>query len=149
VGRAVQQEVSGPSPDSLADARAALGYAKFAYKMDWAGAKTELKRTIELNPGSVNAHYDYAQYLRTRGRFAESISEGRRAEELDPVSPRIIRIIGYYYLAAGRYGDSISQFKRALSGCMGSVLAIQILLLTSSISSANLNANSYLLSSNN
>ena len=29
---------------SLADAHAALGYAKFAYKMDWAGAETELKR---------------------------------------------------------------------------------------------------------
>jgi eukaryotic-like serine/threonine-protein kinase len=100
--------------DSLADAHAALGYAKFAYNMDWAAAEAELKRAIELNPGSVDAHYDYAQYLATQGRFAESIAEGRRAHELDPVSPRIVGIIGYYYQAAGRYDDSVAQFKKAL-----------------------------------
>src|SRR5215467_2370693 len=100
--------------DSLADAHAALGYAKFAYKMDWHAGETELKRAIELNPGSVNAHYDYGQYLSTQGRFEESIAEGQRAQELDPVSPRIIGIIGYYYQAAGRYDDSVAQFKKAL-----------------------------------
>jgi eukaryotic-like serine/threonine-protein kinase len=98
--------------DSLADAHAALGYAKFAYNMDWAAAEAELKRAIELNPGSVDAHYDYAQYLATQGRFEDSIAEGRRAQELDPVSPRVIGIIGYYYLAAGRYDDSVAQFKK-------------------------------------
>ena len=100
--------------DSLADARAALGYAKFAYQRDWAGAETELKRAIELNPGSVDAHYDYAQYLTTQGRFEESIAQGRRAQELDPVSPRIVGIPGYNFLAAGRYDDAIVQLKKAL-----------------------------------
>jgi eukaryotic-like serine/threonine-protein kinase len=100
--------------DSLADARAALGYAIFAYKMDWSSAETELKRAIEISPGSVDAHYDYAQYLSTQGRFEESIAEGRRAQELDPVSPRIVGIMGYYYQGAGRYDDSVTQFKKAL-----------------------------------
>jgi eukaryotic-like serine/threonine-protein kinase len=100
--------------DSLADAHAALGYAKFAYKMDWTAAEAELKRAIELNPGSVDAHYDYAQYLATQGRFEQSIAEGRRAQELDPVSPRVIGILGYYYLAAGRFDDSVAQFKKGL-----------------------------------
>jgi eukaryotic-like serine/threonine-protein kinase len=100
--------------DTLADARAALGYSMFAYKMDWPGADAELKRAIEINPGSVDAHYDYAQYLATQGRFDESIAEGRRAQELDPVSPRIVGILGYYYQAARRYDDSVVQFKKAL-----------------------------------
>jgi serine/threonine protein kinase/tetratricopeptide (TPR) repeat protein len=99
---------------SLADAHAALGYAKFAYKMDWPGAETELKRAIKLNPGSVDAHYDYGQFLASQGRFEESIAEGQRAQELDPASPRIIGILGYYYQAAGRYEDSVAQFKKAL-----------------------------------
>ena len=111
--------------DSLADAHAALGYAKFAYKMDWAAAEAELKRAIELNPGSVDAHYDYAQYLSTQGRFADSIAESRRAQELDPVSPRVIGLLGYYYLAAGRYDDSVAQFKKALElGSDGSLAAL-------------------------
>src|SRR5438477_2461021 len=100
--------------DSLADAHAALGYAQFAYKMDWPAADAELKRAIEINPGSVDAHYDYAQYLATQGRFEESIAESRRAQELDPVSPRVIGLRGYYYLAAGRYDDSVAQFKKTL-----------------------------------
>jgi eukaryotic-like serine/threonine-protein kinase len=100
--------------DSLADAHAALGYAQFAYKMDWAAAGAELKRAIEINPGSVDAHYDYAQYLATQGRFEESIAESRRAQELDPVSPRVIGLLGYYYMAAGRYDDSVAQFKKTL-----------------------------------
>jgi tetratricopeptide (TPR) repeat protein len=100
--------------DSLADAHAALGYAQFAYKMDWAAAAAELRRAIELNPGSVDAHYDYAQYLATQGRFEESIAESHRAQELDPVSPRVIGLLGYYYLAAGRYDDSVAQFKKTL-----------------------------------
>ena len=100
--------------DSLADAHAALGYAKFAYNMDWPGAEIELKRAIEISPGSVDAHYDYAQYLSTQGHFEESIAEGHRAQELDPVSPRIVGVLGYYYLAAGQYDDSVAQFKKAL-----------------------------------
>jgi TolB-like protein/Flp pilus assembly protein TadD len=100
--------------DSLADAHAALGYAKFAYNMDWTAAEAELKRAVELNPGSVDAHYDYAQYLATQGRFEDSIAEGHRAQELDPISPRVIGIIGYYYLAAGRYDDAVGQFKKTL-----------------------------------
>jgi eukaryotic-like serine/threonine-protein kinase len=100
--------------DSLSDAYAALGYAMFAYKMDWSGAETQLRRAIEISPGSVDAHYDYAQFLATQGRFQESIAEGLRAQELDPVSPRIVGVMGYYYLAAGRYDDSVAQFKKAL-----------------------------------
>jgi len=100
--------------DSLADAHAALGYAQFAYKMDWPAAAAELKRAIEINPGSVDAHYDYAQYLATQGRFEESIAESRRAQELDPVSPRVIGLLGCYYMAAGRYDDSVAQFKKTL-----------------------------------
>jgi tetratricopeptide (TPR) repeat protein len=100
--------------DSLPDAHAALGYATFAYKMDWSGAETQLRRAIAISPGSVDAHYDYAQFLAAQGRFQESIAEGLRAQELDPVSPRIVGIMGYYYLAAGRYDDSVAQFKKAL-----------------------------------
>ena len=52
---------------------------QFAYNMDWAAAQAELKRAVELNPGSVDAHYDYAQYLSTQGQVAESIAESRRS----------------------------------------------------------------------
>jgi TolB-like protein/Flp pilus assembly protein TadD len=100
--------------DSLADAHAALGYVKFAYNRDWSGAEAEFKQAIQLNPGSVDASYGYAQLLNIQGRSEESLARDRRAQELDPVSPRIVGLMGAHYLAAGRYVDSISQLKRAL-----------------------------------
>ncbi|HYL83951.1 MAG TPA: protein kinase, partial [Candidatus Angelobacter sp.] len=97
--------------ESLAEARAALGYTKFAYDWDWSGAEAELKRAIELNPNSVDVHRAYSEYLNVRGRSDESLAEDRRALELDPLSPRIVGFMAYHYFAAGRYDDSIAQFK--------------------------------------
>src|SRR5215475_9651375 len=54
---------------SLAEARAALGITKYIYDWDWSGAETDLRRAIELDPNSVDAHRTYAQYLTVRGRF--------------------------------------------------------------------------------
>jgi TolB-like protein/Tfp pilus assembly protein PilF len=100
--------------DSLSEAHAALGYAKFAYDLDWTGAEAEFKRAIELNPNSVNVHYAYSQYLIASGRNDEGLAEDRRALSLDPLSPKTVGIMGYHYLAAGKYDDSIAQFKKAL-----------------------------------
>ncbi len=100
--------------DSLAEAHAALGYAKFGYDLDWSGAEVEFKRAIELNPNSVNIHYAYSQFLIASGRNDEGLAEDRQALSLDPLSPKTMGIMGYHYLSAGKYDDSITQFKKAL-----------------------------------
>jgi eukaryotic-like serine/threonine-protein kinase len=99
---------------SLAEARAALGIAKYIYDWDWSGAEHEIKKAIELNPSSVDAHRTYAQFLSVVGRFDEASAEDQRALELDPLSPQVIGTMAYHYLAARRYDDSIAQYKRAL-----------------------------------
>jgi tetratricopeptide (TPR) repeat protein len=99
---------------SLAEARAALGVAKYVYDWDWSGAESELRTAIELNPSSVDAHRTYAQYLTVRGRLDEGFAEDQRALELDPLSPQVIGTMAYHYLAARRYDDSIAQYKKAM-----------------------------------
>jgi eukaryotic-like serine/threonine-protein kinase len=100
--------------ESLAEARAALGVAKYIYDWDWSGAEHDLKKAIELNPTSVDAHRTYAQYLTVVGRFEDGLAEDKRTLELDPLSPQVIGTIAYHYLAARRYDDSITQYKRAM-----------------------------------
>jgi serine/threonine protein kinase/Tfp pilus assembly protein PilF len=99
---------------SLAEARAALGIAKYIYDWDWAGAEADLRKAIELDPNSVDAHRTYAQFLTVVGRFEEGFAEDQRTLELDPLSPQVIGTLAYHYLAARRYDESIAQYKRAL-----------------------------------
>src|SRR5207245_5650629 len=57
--------------DTLAEAHASLGGIKADYDWDFAGAESELKRAIELNPNYATAHHWYAQYLSGMGRHQE------------------------------------------------------------------------------
>ncbi len=43
--------------EQLAEAHISLGNIKHFYDWDWAGAEQELKRALELDPGSLDAHY--------------------------------------------------------------------------------------------
>ncbi|HJZ12181.1 MAG TPA: protein kinase, partial [Acidobacteriota bacterium] len=72
--------------DSLPEAHAALGFAKWIWDRDRTGAEKELKRAIELDPQSSIAHYYYSFFLWTIGRFDEMLAESTRARDLDPLS---------------------------------------------------------------
>jgi tetratricopeptide (TPR) repeat protein len=100
--------------DTLAEAHAALAYAVYFADWDWHSAEREFKRAIQLNPNSALSHDRFAECLKTRLRFNESMAEAQRAQELDPLSPEIIAQLGNVYQFARRYDDSISQFHKAL-----------------------------------
>ena len=100
--------------DTLAEAHAALAYAVFFADWDWPTAEREFKRAIELNPNSALSHDRYAECLKTRLRFGESMAEAQRAQELDPLSPEIVSQVGNVYLFTRRYDESIVQYHKAL-----------------------------------
>jgi tetratricopeptide (TPR) repeat protein len=81
---------------------------------DWPSSEREFKRAIELNPNSALSHDRYAECLKTRLRFSESMAEAQRAQELDPLSPEIVTQLGLVYLFTRRYDESIAQFQKAL-----------------------------------
>ena len=99
--------------DTLAEAHTALAYAEF-FDWDWPSAEREFKQAIELNPNSALSHARYAECLKTRLRFNESIAEAQRAQELDPLSLDIVSQLGNFYFMARRYDESIAQFQKAL-----------------------------------
>jgi len=100
--------------DTLAEAHAALAYAVFSADWDWPTAEREFKRAIELNPNSALSHDRYAECLKSRLRFSESMAEAQRAQELDPLSPEILTQVGNVYLLTRRYDESIAQYHKAL-----------------------------------
>ncbi len=85
--------------DSLGEAYAASAINKCYYDWDFAGAETDYRRAIELNPNSATAHHWYAEFLAMQGRFDESFAEYDRAISLDPLSLPIKtdRALNYYY----------------------------------------------------
>lgn len=72
--------------DRLGEAHASLGWYRFLYDWDFAGAEREFKRAMELSPNYAEAHHWYAIFLANLGRHEEADQEARQAVELDPLS---------------------------------------------------------------
>jgi TolB-like protein/Flp pilus assembly protein TadD len=98
----------------LPEAQLALAMTNLYYKWDWAGAERELRRAIERDPGSADAHFYYSHYLAAMGRHDEAIASARRAQQLDPHSPLIAHYVGRHFYIARRYSQAADELRKAL-----------------------------------
>ena len=87
-------------PDQ-AEAHAALGLVAFYFEWDWAGAETELRRALELNPGSRTVQGHYGWFLTAMGRLDEGLAHCKKAAELDPLSTGPVHDIAINYMVRG------------------------------------------------
>ena len=97
--------------DSLAEAHTSLASIKLLYDWDWAGAETELKRAMELNPDSL-AYRLYGEYLTILGRHPEALPYFEKARKLDPLYQRNYLAEGYSYFMAHKYDQAIEQYRK-------------------------------------
>ena len=74
---------------TLARGHNALGYVRAFYEWDWDQAQKEMRKTLELNPGSAEAHQNFGYYLLVNGRFQQALDELTNARDLDPLSSSI------------------------------------------------------------
>jgi len=100
--------------DTLAETHASLGMIKSRYDHDAAGAETEFRRAITLNPNYATGHHWYSEFLALTGREPEAMTEIRIAQELDPLSPVINTTLGERLYYARRYDEAITQLRRTL-----------------------------------
>ena len=100
--------------DHLPAVHLATGHFKYAYDLDYAGAETDLRRAVDLDPNSVDAHYYYAKLLQSLGRFPEAIHHMERARQLDPLSSSVASFFGRTLHNAGKYGEAIPHLRRAI-----------------------------------
>ncbi len=100
--------------DTIAEAHAALGFAKLQYDWDWRGAESELQHAIRLDANYAPAHQWYGLYLSRVGRHEQAMQETIRAHDLDPVSPAISRAVGFRFYEARRYDEAVQQLRKTL-----------------------------------
>ena len=100
--------------DALADAHAELGFTMFWYDWDWNAAENQLKRALDLNPNSADAHLFYAHLLSNIGRHAEGLAEVKRARELDPLDLRINGLEAQFLVHAGKLDEALALLRKTL-----------------------------------
>ena len=99
---------------SLAEALAASAERKYLFEWDWVGAENDLKRAVELNPGSDFARASYAYFLSAVGRFDDAIEQAKIAKELDPLSPSAFHLVAYSLMGKREYDRAATEFRAAL-----------------------------------
>ena len=72
--------------NTLAEAHEAVATSNLL-DFDWASAEREFKRSLELNPNYSLAHFHYAVFLSSLGRFKEAVSEAKEGQNREPMSP--------------------------------------------------------------
>ena len=95
--------------DQLAEAHASLAALRKLHAWDWAGAETEYRSAIELNPNYVYAHHGYADFLSALGRFEEALAEIHTAQQLDPFSLTIGNEVAWNWYIAREYQRAQDQ----------------------------------------
>jgi TolB-like protein/DNA-binding winged helix-turn-helix (wHTH) protein len=106
------QKAVGLDPD-LAEAHAALGGAKML-NWEWTGSEAEFRRSIALDPASLDACGCYAVLLMYLGRFDEALVNIEHAAGLNPMSAWVQQIYGSILYVRGRYEEAILRLRRAL-----------------------------------
>lgn len=100
--------------ETLSEGHSSLAFVLMMFDWDWSGTARELKRAIELNPSSAEAHDLYGEYFTAQGQFQEGIAESRRAHDLDPLSLRIQSDLFYAILEARQYDETIAECQKAI-----------------------------------
>jgi TolB-like protein/Tfp pilus assembly protein PilF len=98
---------------TLAEAYASRGHVRWK-QLDWTGAESDFKRSIELNPNYSYSHLFYSLFLTFNGRMEEGLNESRRSVELDPFSVPINSNLAVVYYLARRPDDAIEAGRRAV-----------------------------------
>jgi serine/threonine protein kinase/Tfp pilus assembly protein PilF len=99
---------------SLGEAYDLRGLIKLAFEWDYAGAETDLRKALELNPNYPWSHVDYAQLLLVNGKAEEAFEENSIAIELDPLSPRVRVNYAHNLCYSGKYDEAIEECEKVL-----------------------------------
>jgi DNA-binding winged helix-turn-helix (wHTH) protein/TolB-like protein/Tfp pilus assembly protein PilF len=100
-------------PD-LADAHAAIASIESDYDWQFDRADAEFRRTLEIDPSSLDGQVGYAYLLALRRQFDAAIEHARRGQELDPLSAQASVTVGMCLSEAGRNEEAIRSLTETL-----------------------------------
>ncbi|HEX7598277.1 MAG TPA: winged helix-turn-helix domain-containing protein, partial [Polyangia bacterium] len=98
----------------LAEAHSVLAFAATSHDRDWATARREFLRALELDPSYTRARTLYCVFLLAVGEPQEALAEIRRAQQLDPLALGVrSQVVRTLYLARS-YDEAIAESLREL-----------------------------------
>jgi serine/threonine protein kinase/tetratricopeptide (TPR) repeat protein len=100
--------------DTLPEAHISLALVRESYDWDWAGAESEFKRAVAINPNSASGHLWYGDFLTRMGRFDEARMELKKAQELDPLSLLTNTSLGRLRYFTRQYDSAVQQLAKTL-----------------------------------
>jgi TolB-like protein/Tfp pilus assembly protein PilF len=100
--------------DRLGEAHSTLGFFRFLYDWDFAGAESEFERALALSPNYAEAHHWYAIFLANLGRHEAAEQEARRAIELDPLSLLMNMTPALNFYLSRQYDRAIEQLQKVI-----------------------------------
>jgi len=95
--------------------RFARGVYYYHAELDFPRALTEIKATIEADPGRALYHAWNGYILRRSGHFEEALASLRRALELDPQSQVLLSDLGETLRGLGRPEEGMAFVERAIA----------------------------------
>jgi eukaryotic-like serine/threonine-protein kinase len=98
--------------ETLTDAHISFAAILMFYEWDWPAAEKQLKRALELNPSSAEAHLLYGNYFEALGRSQEALAEVRLAQALDPLSLPVQAAVLFSFMGARQYDQVIEHARR-------------------------------------
>jgi len=99
---------------TLPEVHYTLAASAFYYRWDWEEADREFRKALELNPGLVEARFEYAWFLSCVGRFPEALVEAKRAVDRDPFSVSANVALGDIYFLAHQDDQAIAQLQHTI-----------------------------------
>ncbi len=102
--------------EALGGAHHGLAMVKLLHEWDWAGAKAEFQRALELDSGNAVIRSQYAFFILQllEGQHEQAIAEGRLALESDPLSAYPKAVLSMIMSVAGEYEEGIRLAKAAV-----------------------------------
>jgi TolB-like protein/Tfp pilus assembly protein PilF len=100
--------------DRLAEAHAALAYAKHFYEWNWEEIEKGYLRALELDSNYVTGHHWYALFLTSMGRFGEALAQMDSALDLDPFSLVINSHLGWILYFARLSERAVRQLQETV-----------------------------------
>jgi len=100
--------------ETLGEAHASLGFFRFLYDWDFAGAEIEFKLALALSPNYAEAHHWYAIYLANLRHHEAADREASRAVELDPLSLLMNMTPAMNFYLARQYDRAIEQLNKVI-----------------------------------
>jgi eukaryotic-like serine/threonine-protein kinase len=100
--------------NTLAEARAALGYALLLFDWDWASSEAAFQAAINNNPNYIGGHHWYALMLALLGKFDDAVQRMDKALQLDPLSFILNSHKGWILYFARRNQEAVNQLHRAI-----------------------------------